>query len=448
MHTLEQLRSGELKGLRRLKLSCGLTDFPREIFSLSDTLEILDLTGNHLSSLPDDLEQLTKLKVIFCSQNQFTQLPAVLGRCHSLTMVGFKSNQIVDVPAESLPARLRWLILTDNCIQALPESIGQCSDLQKLMLAGNQLTNLPDSLARCHRLELARIAANQLKALPEWLISLPRLTWLTFAGNPFIERLEAQALKTSMAGINWHQLEVNELLGEGASGLIYRASLSLGQKTFPVAVKLFKGAMTSDGSPLCEMASIMKAGQHSALTQTLGRIQHHPASVDGLVMKLIPNNFSNLAGPPSLESCTRDVYSEDRKFSTSVLFRIAGTIADAIRHLHQQGVMHGDLYAHNILITSSGDALLSDYGAASFFYVTDPNQSAKLQRLEVRAFGCLLEELTERCDDLNDQVRVELEALAFDCQHRDIMARPTFDKICNILSQVQSGTESSIKRQY
>lgn len=178
MHTLEQLRSGELKGLRRLKLSCGLTDFPREIFSLSDTLEILDLTGNHLSSLPDDLEQLTKLKVIFCSQNQFTQLPAVLGRCHSLTMVGFKSNQIVDVPAESLPARLRWLILTDNCIQALPESIGQCSDLQKLMLAGNQLTNLPDSLARCHRLELARIAANQLKALSEWLLPLPRLLWL------------------------------------------------------------------------------------------------------------------------------------------------------------------------------------------------------------------------------------------------------------------------------
>ncbi len=110
--------------------------------------------------------------------------------------------------------------------------------------------------------------------------------------------------------------------------------------------------------------------------------------------------------------------------------------------------MHGDLYAHNILITSSGDALLSDYGAASFLDVTDPNQSAKLQRLDVRAFGCLLEELTERCDDLNDEVRVELEALAFDCQHRDIMARPTFDKICNILSQVQSGTESSIKRQY
>ncbi|EPD4374915.1 leucine-rich repeat domain-containing protein [Vibrio fluvialis] len=92
-------------------------------------------------------------------------------------MMGFKSNQIVDVPADSLPAKLRELF-ADNCIQALPESIGQCSDLQKLMLAGNQLTNLPDSLARYHRLELARIAADQLKALSECLLPLPRLLWL------------------------------------------------------------------------------------------------------------------------------------------------------------------------------------------------------------------------------------------------------------------------------
>ncbi len=438
MHTLEQLRSGSLQGLRRLKLSCGLTEFPREIFSLSDTLEILDLTGNHLSSLPDDLEQLTKLKVIFCSQNQFKQLPTVLGRCNSLSMVGFKSNQIADVPAESLPSRLRWLILTDNRIQGLPENIGHCSQLQKLMLAGNRLSSLPASLALCHRLELIRISANRLKVLPEWLFSLPRLTWLAYAGNPFVEQLEKQALETSILGINWHHLEVNELLGEGASGLIYRASLSQGETIHPVAVKLFKGSMTSDGLPLCEMASTIMAGQHPALTQTLGRIQQHPSSVDGLVMKLIPDEFSNLAGPPSLESCTRDVYSPEKQISSSALFQLARAIADAVHHLHQRGVIHGDLYAHNILTTPSGDALLSDFGAASFFDVTDPYQSVRLQRLEVRAFGYLLEELTERCDDLNEEVRSRLEALVFDCLHSEIMVRPTFENVCYILTKIQS----------
>lgn len=438
MHTLEQLRSGALKGIRRLKLCCDLTEFPREIFSLSESLEILDLTGNHLSSLPDDLDQLSKLKVIFCSQNQFKQLPAVLGRCASLSMVGFKSNQITEVPEASLPTQLRWLILTDNRIQSLPSNLGQCSELQKLMLAGNQLSSLPDSLALCHNLELIRISANRLASLPAWLLSLPKLTWLAYAGNPFVEKLESQALEVSMAEIYWEQLDVKELLGEGASGLIYRGEIHQQGKVHPVAVKLFKGAMTSDGLPMCEMASTIKAGQHPSLTQTLGAIQNHPDGADGLVMALIPDEFANLALPPSLDSCTRDVYSPEQKFSVPALFQIAGSIAGAVNHLHQQGMMHGDLYAHNILTTPLGDALLSDYGAASFFDASDFEQSSKLQRLEVRAFGCLLEELTERCDEVNESVRSELEALVSSCLQSEVMARPTFEGVCEILRRIQS----------
>ena len=54
MHTLEQLRAGALSGVRRLQMRGGLTEFPREIFDLADSLEILDLSGNALSSLPEN----------------------------------------------------------------------------------------------------------------------------------------------------------------------------------------------------------------------------------------------------------------------------------------------------------------------------------------------------------------------------------------------------------
>jgi hypothetical protein len=50
MKSLEQLRAGKLVGTRRLNLSCHLREFPREIFDLADTLEILDLSGNQLSA--------------------------------------------------------------------------------------------------------------------------------------------------------------------------------------------------------------------------------------------------------------------------------------------------------------------------------------------------------------------------------------------------------------
>ena len=51
MHTLEQLRSGALAGIRRLDLSCGLQTLPPEVFDLADTLEVLNLTGNQLQQL-------------------------------------------------------------------------------------------------------------------------------------------------------------------------------------------------------------------------------------------------------------------------------------------------------------------------------------------------------------------------------------------------------------
>ena len=72
MHTLAQLRAGELSGITRLDLAEGLTEFPREIFDLADSLEVLNLSGNALSALPEDLHRLTRLRVLFCSDNRFT----------------------------------------------------------------------------------------------------------------------------------------------------------------------------------------------------------------------------------------------------------------------------------------------------------------------------------------------------------------------------------------
>ncbi|MBV7535592.1 leucine-rich repeat-containing serine/threonine-protein kinase [Duganella sp. sic0402] len=420
MHTLEQLRSGALAGIQRLTLRCGLTEFPREIFALADSLEILDLSGNALSTLPDDLHRLHKLRIIFCSDNQFTELPAVLGACPALSMIGFKANQIRHVPAAALPASLRWLVLTDNHIEQLPSALGERPQLQKLMLAGNRLRALPPSMAQLHKLELLRIASNQLAELPDWLLALPRLTWLAYAGNPFSEQREDALAHTPSAAISWPTLTLREKLGEGASGVIYRAdwqaatpsdaaaaasALANGR---PVAVKLFKGAMTSDGSPLSEMAACLGAGAHSNLIPILGHVEDHPEHTHGLVMDLISPAFHNLAGPPSLDSCTHDIYAADKRFPLQTALSIARGIASAAAQLHQHGILHGDLYGHNILHDDHGHTLLGDFGAASFY---DPagRQADALQTLEVRAFGNLLEELLDRSDSTPSALR-ELQA--------------------------------------
>lgn len=441
MHSLEQLQRGELAGITRLDLSCELREFPEAIFSLADSLEVLNLSGNQLSSLPADLPRLHKLRVLFCSDNRFTEVPAVLGQCAQLEMVGFKANQIRHLPAAALPAKLRWLILTDNQLEQLPDQLGRCLQLQKLMLAGNRLRKLPTSLANCHNLELLRIAANQLTELPEWLLNMPRLAWLAFAGNPLCAKAEAAALATHpIANIDWQQLSLAQVLGEGASGIIQQACWQTSDTAAQqVAVKLFKGAVTSDGLPHSEMSACIAAGRHANLIGLHGMLNQHPDQTPGLVLELIDPGFSNLANPPSLESCTRDIYSTDRQFSLTTLLSIAQGIASTCAHLHAQGINHGDLYGHNILNNAQGDCLLGDFGAASFYNQAKQSQANALQRLEVRAFACLLEELLERCQisSSTQAITEALCALQKSCNQPDIAARPLFETIELQLQQLQ-----------
>ena len=434
--TLDPLQSGQLLGATHLKLACGLTELPPAVFTLADTLEVLDVSNNQLTHLPADLPRLHKLRVMFASNNLFTTLPAVLGRCLQLTMIGFKANQIRHVPDDALPPGLRWLILTDNQIKQLPDSIGQCGQLEKLMLAGNQLRNLPSTLAQCQQLALLRVSANRLGALPDWLPQMPRLAWLAFAAQAG-EQSALDAAVPSVAGeqpegIAWSRLRLEGALGEGASGTIYSAELDSGTSAARlVAVKLFKGSMTSDGLPDSEMTAALRAGQHPNLITALGRLTGHPDAKPGIVMPRIAPQFRPMAAPPSMASCSRDVYAANSTFTPRQVIAIAHGIASAAQHLHARALMHGDLYAHNILL-SGQRVLLGDFGAASFTSQHSPEHAQALQRVEVRAFGYLLEELLARCSDLDNAACRPLLALRDACLDELPARRPGFEAIGRI----------------
>ncbi len=424
---LEKLQTGELLGAKRLDLSADLTEFPREIFQLADSLEVLNLSGNLLSALPGDLNRLHRLRILFCSDNRFTELPSVLGRCTSLSMVGFKANRIHTVPPDAFPPELRWLILTDNQITELPGSIGRCSRLQKLMLSGNRLSMLPEELAECRTLEMVRIAANAFTALPEWLLELPSLAWLAASGNPL--NAQTPSAVQSLPPIPWENLTAHGKLGEGASGVILRADWQ-GEA---VAVKIFKGAVTSDGLPAQELEATLKAGTHPHLIPLIAPLENHPEEKLGLVMRLLPEGCSSLGNPPSLDSCTRDTYPEEARFLLKEILSVAKKVAAAAAHLHRRGVMHGDLYAHNIAWTREGHCFLSDFGAATC-YASDPSGKAHaLQRLDVLAFGRLLGELLERSEDMVPEPLSSLHRL---CVFETPSSRPAFEEIQTALAAV------------
>ena len=331
---------------------------------------------------------------------------------------------------------MEWLILTDNQLNQLPNSIGLLTNLKKCMLAGNQLTSLPDSMKNCRNLELIRLAANQFTELPSWLYELPHLSWIAFGGNPLSNTMFTN---TIIHEIEWNNIVLQEKLGEGASGVVYKGIWKNGDNEMLVAVKLFKGIATSDGLPEDEMKASIQTGSHPHCTKVHGKLINCPMGL-GLVLDLIDPIFKILGLPPSFDSITRDTYPDDAYMDWNHIISIAKGVASVCDHLHSKGISHGDLYAHNILVYN-GQCLLSDFGAASFF---DPSSTyAKaVQGFEVRAYGCLLEELImlflkSGGDKLkSSECLIEFQNIQIKCMNENPLDRPSFKSIIEKLDNI------------
>lgn len=417
VQTLEQLKSGELRGVTRLTLRENLTYFPKEIFTLADTLEILDLSHNQLSELPLEMHKFKKLKIAFFSNNLFTEVPAVFKKCESLYMLGFKSNQITVFEENILPLSISWLILTDNKLKALPYSMGELKQLQKCALAGNLLENIPCSMASCTNLELLRLSANNLIEIPNWLLKLPKLSWLAFSGNPC-----SSNMKFSLKEVAYESLEIDRILGEGASGEIFKAYAST--LKCDVALKLFKGAITSDGYATDEMNAYMSTGDHPNLIPVLAKLKEDESEL-GLLLQLIPDRYVNLGFPPDFQTCTRDTFAPTQKLTMDTIVTIAEGIRSASAHLHEKGLIHGDLYAHNILVNESAHAYLGDFGAASFY----DRRNDLFEKVEVRAFACLIDDMLQLCEEKEDYRYVYFKELVQICMNPKVALRPKFKSI-------------------
>mmetsp|Transcript_10371 Transcript_10371/g.28647 ORF Transcript_10371/g.28647 Transcript_10371/m.28647 type:complete len:499 (-) Transcript_10371:14-1510(-) len=377
----------------------------------------LDLFGCGLSRFPDGFETaLPNLSILFCAQNNFVELPAVMGACPRLQMVAFRHNQIAHIPPDALSPQLRWLILTGNRLATLPETMGdRCPNLQKCMLAGNRLAGpLPESLQRCRALELIRLSSNRLTAPPVVLWKyLPRLAWAAVADNPFLNHSAALAVNpttttttdggdsssssttttTSLPTLDITISEDDPILGQGAGG-VTRKVLYQGQY---VALKEYGGAMTSDGLPESERhwATVASQLQCDAVVQVLGQT----ATSGALVMEYL-DGYTALAGPPSLQSCSRDVYDEtvDRiVMTTADAHVLISKLLQTLSRLHAAGICHGDLYGHNILVRphQPSQVRLTDWGAAFGYDVHDARYAPYVRWMELRALAVLVEEVQE-----------------------------------------------------
>jgi len=192
---------------------------------------------------------------------------------------------------------------------------------------------------------------------------------------------------------------LHNVLGQGASGVISRATWTKRQQTFPdeIAVKVFKGEVTSDGYPEDELQACLKTGNHKNIIRSLAQVNEQ--GYLALIMSLIPDSFSNLGLPPCFKSCTRDTFPKNFTLSIKQIDKIVMQMENVFEHLHSNQVCHGDLYAHNTLFDENANIIFGDFGAATMYHMLTDEQQRLIQRVERRALHHFIDDLLSICNE-------------------------------------------------
>ncbi|KAF8867415.1 L domain-like protein [Acephala macrosclerotiorum] len=177
----------QIPSLRDLKIAGnGLTGPLDPSITNLKNLESLDLQRNALTSLPDGLAELVRLRVLNITENGFKSLPFEKLRHLPLTELYAAKNNLTGTLVYSEVdelTHLQILDVTSNALTSL-DNAGQLRlpALHQLSCSINRLTGLPDMSTWVSLLTLAA-EDNNIASIPDGFITLPKLRNVDFSGN-------------------------------------------------------------------------------------------------------------------------------------------------------------------------------------------------------------------------------------------------------------------------
>jgi eukaryotic-like serine/threonine-protein kinase len=144
--------------------------------------------------------------------------------------------------------------------------------------------------------------------------------------------------------------ELERQIGAGASGTVWRAH-SRGPVARVVALKRLPiGGGPGELDRLRREATLLTELDHPHIVRVLEVV--HDRDGIALAMQFAPGG--------SLD----DLLAERARLAPGEIVAVAAPVADALASAHRRGILHGDVKPANILFTSDGEPLLSDFGVA------------------------------------------------------------------------------------
>lgn len=161
-----------------------LKALPNELLQRGGDAVKVDLQRNRLKQI-SGITQLKNLTELNLCRNEFTDFPTDIRGLRQLEKLYINQNNIKTIPENVFPyfEKLRFLKLSTNRLEKLPQDMNRCQHLNYLNLSNNCLRNL-DPLVGLSQLKELYVERNQLADLPDLLFQNSSLTLFKANGNP------------------------------------------------------------------------------------------------------------------------------------------------------------------------------------------------------------------------------------------------------------------------
>lgn len=426
---------GNLTELISLNLSLNLLTgkIPEEVMSISSLAVVLDLSNNLLDGpISPHVGQLVNLAVMDLSSNKLSgAIPNTLGSCIALQFLYLQGNLLHgQIPKELVALRgLEELDLSNNKLSGpVPEFLESFQLLKNLNLSFNHLSGpvpdkgvfsnasavsltsngmlcggpvffhfptcpypAPDKLARhklLHILVFTVVGAFILIGV--CIITRCYINKSRGDARQVQENIPEMFQRMSYAELYsaTDSFSVENLVGRGSFGSVYKGTFGSGANSITAAVKVLDVQRQGATRSFISECNALKRIRHRKLVKVItvcDSLDHSGSQFKALVLEFIPNGSLDKWLHPNTEG----------KFRTPNLMQrlnIALDVAEALEYLHHHidpPIVHCDVKPSNILLDYNMVAHLGDFGLAKIIRAEESRQSLADQSCSVGIKGTI-----------------------------------------------------------
>ncbi len=243
----------------------------------------------------------------------------------------------------------------------------------------DELLDLPPE-ARTARLAALREQDAELAAMLAQLTDqLTEIDRESFLEGPALTSPVAEGVADDLAGRRVGAYTLDRELGRGGMGSVWLARRTDGRYEGEVAIKFLQGGLLRRGEEarFAREGSILARLAHPHIARLLDA--GHLSAGAGPAQPYLVLEY--VAGEPL------DRYCEHQDLDLHARLRLFLDVLGAVAHAHNRLILHRDLKPSNILVTSTGDVKLLDFGIAKLLDVADqPAGDGEVTQNAGRAF--------------------------------------------------------------